>query len=146
MMPKGHIICGIVLGVFLWLLGIEIIPILLIISASILVDIDHVINYIAKFNRYNILEMNKYFRRDVCLRNSNEPLPIFIFHNYETLIILAILSIFSPSMIYLFIGVVFHMILDWLVMPTDKYPAIIKISLIMVLIENSRRKGSNPKW
>lgn len=147
MMIKGHLICGVALAIVLWVLGIGAIPIILIICASILIDVDHIINYIAIFKRCNPIEMYMYFRRDgVVLSNSTIPLPVFIFHNYETIFILAVLSGFFPFVIYILAGVMLHMVLDWGVMPTNRYPAVIKLSLILVLIENRRRRRGYSKW
>jgi len=145
-MPREHLVCGVALAVVLWILGIGFIPICIIILASILIDIDHAINYINIFKRCNIIEMFSYFRRDVSLKNSTIPLPVFIFHNYETIFIIALLSQFYPFMLFVLAGVAFHMFIDWGVMPTDRYPAVIKLSLILVLLENGRRRRGYSKW
>ncbi len=146
MMTKGHIICSTALAAVLLILDVELFSIFLIIFASLAIDIDHALNYIFIFKRYDIREMLSYFKRESILKNSTTPLPVFIFHNYETLLILAILSVFFPFMVFILAGVIFHMILDWCVMPVHRYPAVIKMSLIMVLLENRRRRKGYYKW
>ena len=146
MMIEQHVLVGIGLAIVLFISGLSLVPIALIIGASILIDIDHFFDYVFKFKKGSLAGINKYFRRKVILMKTTTPLPIFIFHNFETIIILSIASIFCPLMIYILAGVILHMTLDWLVMPTPAYPAIIKLSLILVLIENSRRKRGDPRW
>ncbi len=140
MIPRGHLIYGAILAVILWSLGMGFLPILLIISASLLIDIDHLINYIAVFKRFNIIEMLTYLGKNSNIKNSTIPLPVFIFHNFETLFILAALSLFFPFMAYILAGVLFHMILDWIALLNSFYPKIIKFSLVLVLIENKIRR------
>jgi len=146
MMTKGHIICSLALAAVLWVLGIDFFPIFLIICASLMIDIDHALNYVFIFKRYNVMEMISYFKREAVLKNSLTPLPVFIFHNYETLFILAVLSGFFPFVTYILAGVIFHMVLDWGVIPAHRYPTVIKLSLILVLIENRRRRKGYCKW
>ena len=146
MMPKEHIICSIALGSTLGLVGIDIIPALIIMIVSIIIDIDHAFNYIVRFKKYNLIGMIFYFRKDANLIKTRDPLPVFIFHNYETIFILSILSGFFPFMIYILAGVIFHIILDWGVMPYKTYPTIIKMSLILVLLENYRRNRGDGRW
>ena len=111
-----------------------------------MIDIDHAFNYIFIFRKYNVMEMIRYFKREAVLKKSLNPLPVFVFHNYETLIILTILSVFFPFVTYILAGIMFHMILDWGVLPADRYPPVIKLSLILVLIENRRRRKGYYKW
>ncbi len=146
MMTKGHLICSTALAAVLLILGIEPLYILLVIWASLAIDIDHALNYIFIFKRYNIIEILNYFKRKVVLKNSTAPLPVFIFHNYETLLILAVLSWFFPFVTYILAGIIFHMVLDWCVLPAHRYPPVIKLSLILVLIENRRRRKGYYKW
>lgn len=146
MLSEHHALFGIGLGIGLFIGDMPLVPILLIICASILIDIDHILDYMIRFKSCNISNMNKYFRRKTCLNNNNIILPLFIFHNLEAIILLIILSFIFPIVSYITIGVFIHMTLDWMVMPTKRYPAVIKISLIWVLIENSRRKRGKHKW
>lgn len=147
MIVEKHTLYGILLGIFLYCIcEIKLILIITIVLASILIDVDHFFYYIFKFKQYNPLKMSTYFRRYSELRNSTTMLPIFIFHNIETVILLYLISLAFPIFIYILFGVIFHMILDWMVMPIKRYPGVIKISLIWVLIENNRRKRGCPKW
>jgi len=139
MMPNKHIFFGIMFSILFFILGIPITYIVLIIATSILIDIDHALYYIIRFKKINPIEMNRYFMADACLENNDNLLPVLIFHNFETLMLLVILSIFFPIVLSIFIGVLIHMILDWKAMPTLRYPPIIKLSLILVLLENKRR-------
>ena len=141
-MPDKHIIIGIVIGALMFLTGVDIIPILLLVGASILIDIDHFFYYIFRFKSCNIFEMNRYFRSDCHLEDKKNPLPILIFHNLETLLILALIAIPFPIIWYVIIGIQIHLLIDLAVMPTQRYPPIIKLSLIAVLNSNKRRANN----
>ena len=145
-MPDEHILFG--AGIFIGAAigGTPWIPLFLLVGASILLDVDHLFYYVWKYRQYNLWIMNKYFRTEGHFENPRIMLPILIFHNIETIILLIILSIFFPLMVYALIGVVLHMILDWIAMPGYRYPKVIKLSLILILLENSRRKRGNPRW
>lgn len=146
MMPHKHFIYAVGLSIIFYLTGTRLFPIALIIISSVLIDIDHVFDYFFKFNTYSREKVKKYLRKDVDLKNTNKLLPIFIFHNIETLIGLLILYAFFPILIYIFMGVFIHLLLDWKVLSTHRHPFIIKTSLLLVLIENSRRKKGAGKW
>lgn len=133
-------------GALLYMGGVPLSSVFLIILTSILIDIDHVVNYIIKFKNCNISEMFRYFNRRNSLNNNNIILPVFLFHNFETIILLILISCVSYTATCILLGVLLHMILDWIVIPVKRYPAIIKISLIWTLIENNRRKKGHPKW
>ena len=146
MMPNGHLRYGLGLSLVLLLIGIKPLPVIFILASSILIDMDHMINYFVKFRSLNLVRMNQYFRRNPHLENLENPLPILIFHNLETLALLLAASSLFPLLVYVLIGFVFHLMLDWKVMPTERYPLIIKLSLIGVILENRRRKRGNPRW
>lgn len=146
MMPDKHIIWGVIIALGMFLLGFPLITILLLVGASILIDVDHLFYYVARFKNYNLVKMNKYFRSDAHLEDPANLLPILIFHNLETMLLLGVLSIFFPLMTTVWIGILFHLILDWITMPTTRYPLIIKLSLIEVILENKNRKRGEPRW
>lgn len=147
MRSKTHFICGLGLSAVLLLLGVDFWPVMLILCTSILIDIDHVFDFMIKFKRLNIVDLFLYFnRKRIPLINSVIPMPLFIFHNIETLIVLALLSQIFPFVIYIIAGTIFHLALDLAIIDTNKCPVIIKTSLIMVLIENYRRKKGRPQW
>lgn len=138
MMPQKHIIFGLGLSIVLFVTGMPPILILLIVATSILVDIDHLFYYIFKFRKCNIYEVYIYFMDKICFKN-NKSFPVLIFHNFETLMLLIILSLICPLFIYIAIGLFIHLILDWLVMSRTKYPYTIKMSLILTLLSNRKR-------
>lgn len=145
MKSKNHLLIGIAIGVLLFIGGMPLCPILLIIISSVLIDIDHYFYYVIKYKKYNPLKMTECFRKHYDLSILTNMLPVLIFHNIETMILLIILSYIFPYIIYIFIGFIIHMILDWMVMPYMNYPCVIKLSLIWVIIENNRRKRGCPK-
>ncbi len=146
MMPDKHLIYAVLISALFYLFGADLFPLIILVVASILIDIDHAFDYIFKFKNCSWNKAKFYFKRERNLKHSNESLPVFIFHNVETLLALLIMSIFYPIFIFIFAGVYIHLLLDWKVVPTDRYPIIIKLSLILVLIENSRRKRGRGRW
>ena len=141
MMPKEHIIFGAGLAIGLFISGMSFIPILLIVGISILVDVDHIFYYAFKFRRCNIYEMYIYFLEYIYVKKDKTQLPILLFHNFETLTILIMLSFIYPLFIYVAIGLLIHLILDWIAMTSTQYPYIIKMSIILTMIENKKRNS-----
>lgn len=149
-MPKQHMLFGIGISIVLLLSGVPSTMVILILLTSVLIDIDHFFYYAIKFKCCDIHKMYNYFLEEVDRRKSTIMLPVMIFHNMETLILLSLATLLISSASYILlcvtIGITIHLLLDWWVMPTKSDPSIIKISLIGTVLENSRRKRGCPRW
>lgn len=145
-MPDKHLMYAVLVSILFYLLGMGLFPIFILIVSSLIIDIDHIFDYMFKFKNYNWDSARGYLKRGEALRHSNKPLPVFIFHNIETLFVLLIMYMSYPIFIFIFSGIYIHLILDWKVMQTNKHPFIIKFSLILTLIENYRREKGRGKW
>lgn len=115
MLPIIHFLAGLLLSALLFILGIPTAFILIILVASVLIDIDHYLLYtfikkdINPFNAYKfyLVEGKKY-------RNKKKFQFAFlmIFHTIEFFLLLTVLSFFSEIALLIFIGCVFHMCID----------------------------------
>ena len=146
MMPNKHLAYAVLASTLLYVCGVDLFPLFIFIMSSVLIDIDHAFDYLFKFKNYSWNEAKIYFKREGTLKRSNEILPVFIFHNIETLLVLLIASFFYPIFIFIYAGIYLHLFLDWKVMPANRHPIIIKLSLMLVLIENYRRKRGIGRW
>lgn len=109
MLPKVHIILGVLFSVLVWqLFQTTLLQAIIIFLASFLIDVDHYLDY-------------AYHKRDISLKNSyfwNKNLPIdhkallHIFHTIEFFILIAILSIFYKFFVLILLGFLFHSIFD----------------------------------
>jgi hypothetical protein len=66
-------------------------------------------------------------------------LPVFIFHNLETLFLIFLLSQLIPIFYLVLMGFLFHMILDYLEIIAHKDPIILKLTLIGLVFYNKKR-------
>jgi hypothetical protein len=115
MLPTSHIIYGLVLSAFLFIFGIPISYVAIIFSASVLIDFDHYIFYVALKKDINPIKAVKwYFIEGKKYENNLKYQFAFlqIFHTVEFLLILAILSFFNKIVLLIFIGCVFHTCID----------------------------------
>lgn len=117
MLPKWHILLGAVFSLVLFL-AFNVSPFnsLLVFLASVLIDLDHYMWYVQR-------------KKDLSLRRAyiwakkhmNPPKPFFhIFHTIEFLILILVLSYFFNFFLFIFIGMIFHSILDLMEMIYNK--------------------------
>ena len=160
MMPKEHVLYGSIMGSLFLILYLFftiinhtiyqisifslIMIILLFLAVTILIDIDHVPHYMFKFKTINIKRLIKHCKYDNDLKNSTSPLRILIFHNVEVLGILLILMAFYLQFqlifIVIFLAILSHLVLDWIVVGSLGYNPIAKISLIGTIVANMKKR------
>ena len=126
MYPKTHVIFGFIFSFILFVCFSEInlFFAILIFLSSFLVDIDHYFFRAWKLNQKNIFKAYKSnLSEKQTHNNSNKEkrkrvIPgFYIFHGFETLIILFLLGFFIHKLFYfILIGVLFHLCLDYLEM------------------------------
>ncbi len=85
-------------------------------AGAILIDADHYLQYILKFNDFSVKGMFDYTSSVVSYvesENKRSPyLGLCLFHTVEFFILLSILSFYSIIARYLLLGILFHMVLD----------------------------------
>lgn len=152
MMPKEHSIYGAIMGTLFLILylifsiinpemyqisiKLLIIIVPLFLAVTILIDIDHPLYYIFKMKSINIKRIISCCRYGDDFKNSS--LYILVFHNVEVLGVLLILTMVYPQFqlifIVMFLAILTHLILDWIVVKDLGYNPIAKISLIGVIV------------
>ena len=103
---KYHFLAGLILSIILFpFFGIKSFIALIF---SVLIDIDHPLQYTLKYKKFNILQMLRHFR-NCCGKQV-----LCIFHTIEFIIILGLLSLFSDIFLIMFIAATIHMCMDYL--------------------------------
>ena len=151
MLPKKHLFYGTIFALILYLIfpKINFIGFLLIIASTVLIDVDHYIYYVFKKKDLSLIHAyrdlknnhNKFLLLPVEKRKEYYGCFCF-FHGLETLIILFLLGFFVSEYFYfIFIGVAFHLSLDY---PSWKfYKRIDKVSIIYDFIKFRKLKNIN---
>ena len=122
MFPKTHIILGFFLSLILYLIfpQINLLEALLIFLSSFLIDFDHYIYYIYKEKDFSLKNSINWFKQrskkvKSLLKQKRKKLStgFYLFHGIETLLISFLLGFFFNTLFYfVFIGILFHLILD----------------------------------
>ena len=150
MMPKYHILFGFLFSLIIFFLfpQINILGILLIFLSSVFIDLDHIVRYSIKTKNFNPFTFWKWSveesKKRKALKNFTEyKYPQFFLHGIEFVLFLIILSWFCSWAFLILIGILFHLILDYIDLYSKKLPLLIKISQIWVLIRNKNKKKFN---
>ena len=149
MFPKKHIICGFLFSLILFILfpSISILGALIIFLSSIAIDIDHYIYFILLKKSISLKKAYDWFviDRKFWLELSPQKREkfrkkILFLHGVEFLILLGVLAFLSSFFLYIFIGVLFHLILDLIDLYLIGVPLKYKISQTYVLLHNLGKK------
>lgn len=77
-----------------------------------LIDIDHYIHYLFIKKKYaGVFTAYLYFHK-LAQSNKKVPVGLYIFHTMEVNILLAFVGLFIPIVRWVFLGFIFHLILD----------------------------------
>jgi len=147
MLPKYHILIGIVLAVILVnFFNFSLTAGIIIFLASFLIDLDHALRYTIKTKNINPFKFRKYskHRSEKWLalsheQRKNQKYPIYIFHGVEFWILIIILSFYYPFFFWIFLGTAAHMIADFAFMIYHHDPLDIKLSQIYNLLRNYKK-------
>ena len=124
MLPKKHFLFGtlfaIVLALIFPMLGV--IPFLIIVASTFLIDVDHYLYYVYESKDVNPKRAIKWFmdkRAKFRKLSSNEKKKVYtcfrFLHGLEWVILFVFLGIFvSNYFIFVFVGISFHLILDYI--------------------------------
>lgn len=145
MHPREHIIFGGIFSVIVYLIfpTIGVFGFSLIFLSSVFIDLDHAIRYSVKTKNFNPVKFWKWSNEEKLLVGSvkekrKNKYPSFIFHGIEFLILLFVLSFYFRWAMFVLIGSVFHMFLDYIWIWKKNYPWEIKFSQMWVYIRNIR--------
>jgi len=120
MLPRWHIFWGAVFTGIIWLAspGISKAYLALIFLASFLIDFDHYVNAGMKGESWKLKDALDYHRKlgkkmDLeHARGARKKYDFHLFHTLEFHILMALLGILWTGFFYIFIGMVFHSLLD----------------------------------
>ncbi len=124
MLPRWHILFGFIFTLVIWYFApnISLFYLLLVFLSSFLIDFDHYICAVKKNGNFNIFHAFKYHEEQRNLeekekrRGTRKKGDFHLFHTVEFHVMIGILGIFISPFFYIFIGMVFHSLLDliWL--------------------------------
>ncbi len=126
MLPRWHIILGIIFCVIFKLISPETsyVSLFLIWFASVFIDFDHYLSAGFIHKKWNPLEAldHGYERRDKILEQKSEfgmceKGDFHVFHTVESHLIIGLIALFFWPFYFIFIGMIFHSLLDliWMV-------------------------------
>ncbi len=120
MLPRWHILLGGVFTLVIWLVAptINIFYLLLVFLSSFLIDFDHYVNAAIRNKKLSLSQAFEYHRELEKKEKREQKQGIFVkgdfhlFHTVEFHILIGILSFFWAPFFYIFIGMIFHSLLD----------------------------------
>ena len=148
MLPKTHIILGLIFSAIIWGLFPEIgfLGFMIIFLSSVLIDFEHYVYYSIKSGSLSLrkhywkaIERTKKWHKlkyEEKLQYQIQPMPM---HGIEFVIILVVLSFIHRVFFYVLVGIAFHMILDIISLIYYKNP-LFKLSQIYNYITNKKKK------
>lgn len=113
MMVKSHVLISAIFSLVLFIIlpyG-NIFPYIIIFLSATLIDLDHYFYYIAISKNFNILKTYPYLI-NIEKKYKNKIKFPFVFHSLDFLLLFFILGFFNKIFLYIFIGLLFHNILD----------------------------------
>jgi hypothetical protein len=148
MLIKIHAMFGIIFSVLFYLIfHITLFQTFLIFFASIFIDFDHYIWYVYRKKSFNPIKAYFWYKekRKMWFKLSEKEREKYkraylIFHSIEFWIILFLLSYLNKMFLYIIIGLLFHMILDFIEIIYIKEKYYFKLSLIWIYINNKNKK------
>jgi len=120
MLPRWHIFFGAIFTTIIWTISPEtnLLHLSLVFLSSFLIDFDH---YLVALSNTHKLSLNKALEYFECLgekekkeKNQNERKKghFYIFHTLEFHILILLLSMIYVEFFYIFLGMIFHSLLD----------------------------------
>jgi hypothetical protein len=128
MLPKMHILSGAIFSLIIW----AIFPathwayIILLFIGSFMMDFDHYMCAVYKTGKISLLNALEYYRKWVIQKKEEAKRGVFkkghfhIFHTIEFHILFLILSFMWVPFAYVFVGMIFHSILDFIWLAYEK--------------------------
>jgi len=152
MLPRQHAAIGAIASLLLYLLTpITITQTIIIFLASVLLDFDHYLYFIITKKDFSLTKAYNWFVRKkkkwLALPKDQKPKykkTIFLFHGIEFFIILTILTYFFPPVIFILLGFLIHMIVDFIDILIIKEPFYIKFSQLYLYFQNKNKTPFQP--
>ena len=135
MLPKYHIILGLIISTGLYLLNINFFPCLIFLFSSIFIDVDHYFFYAI---RKNDLSLRRAYIWHKSLGKHHKPI-MQIFHTLEFILLILIMAFFSNIFLFILFGMLFHSITDIIEMLIDKNLYTREFSFINYLKTDKRK-------
>lgn len=139
MSPKIHIAQGVISSVLLYpFWGLNVIPFGL---AIILIDFDHVIQYVVDTHNFSPKGFFKYY--EILLKNLDKNyLGLNIFHTLEFYLLVLIIAYWVSPLYYVLFGLLFHHLFDLIFFIRVKKPFIRAYSIIEYIIRRKKHLTS----
>lgn len=150
MLPKTHFFIGLLVSILIYLLfpSIGIFSASVILLSSVLIDFDHYLYYVIKKKNFSLKKAYTWFfnHRKIFIKltkkqKENFERTIIIFHGIECWILLLLLMYFNKIFLFILLGVIIHMVLDFIELYLIQSPFHIKTSQIYVHIKNKNTKN-----
>lgn len=140
MYPKYHILIGAILSLILLVFypSLGFFPIIAIFLSSFIFDIDHYLFYVKRKKDFN-LKKSFYWHKKFREGNKFHKPLTHIFHTIEFHLFLLILSLFFPFVIYIFLGLLFHSLVDLLDLIYAKRVHVREYFLIRYLLSDKKK-------
>jgi len=133
MVPRHHILFGLIFSILVWIFGVPLFFSLIIFLSSFLIDIDHYFYYAIKNKNWSIRKAYNCGIED-SKKKTHISKPLFaFFHTLEFLIILFCISLFYKILFFVWVGFMFHMALDIIDMDEHGELNMKNLSLIFAL-------------
>ena len=148
MLPKWHILAGFAVS-YILVVFFSVSPIagIIIFFSSFMIDFDHYIYYVFEKKNFHpghsvrwFLEFRRKWSKLTKEERKGHRQPILIFHGLEFGALLFFLSLVNRLFFFLFLGMIIHMVLDWIDLIYEDRPIFLKISQIYVWQTNKNKK------
>lgn len=148
MLPKTHTILGFVVSLVLFI----IFPITwwqagIIFLSSVLIDIDHYLLYVKKNKDWSLkrayiffIKKSNKWKKLSKLQKEKYKHEIIFFHGIEFIIILVLLIFLSNLFLFILIGILIHLALDFIDLIKKEAPLHVKSSQIYTHLNNKGKK------
>lgn len=110
---------------------------------SILIDLDHCIDYAVKFRSFSVKGMFKFYEGLDRVREVKRYLGLCIFHTIEFLALVLALSFFFPALWFVWLGMFFHWVLDVVYLYNPNAYCFRALSLIEYMIRIRHYRDAN---
>ena len=122
MFPKYHLFFGLIFSIIVLMIfpSIEWIGFFVIVSSSVLIDVDHYLYYVFKKKDLSLKRAHRWFHDNIkkynglSLEHKKQVYSgIFFLHGIESIILLIILSSHMAIFLFVLIGFIFHQVIDF---------------------------------
>jgi hypothetical protein len=133
MLPKTHFILGLIFSILLYFLfHLTIFQAFLVLFASVFIDVDH---YMFIVKRKKIWNLKKAYYWHKALPKNHKTI-MHIFHTAEFIVLVLLLSYFWSGFFFIFLGMVFHSLLDLIDLVYNYKFGVREFSLIRYIIRD----------